>query len=807
MKNIITIIAFILLAPSLNAQLVVDETTTPEQALEILLGDGIDVSNITFSGDPEQIGSFDGFNANVGIEEGVILGTGDVSLASGIDFDPVTFDQITGMGGNNSDGGTLGNGNFGANDPDLDQLSTVNTNDAAILEFDFVPTGDSLTFFYVFGSEEYNEFVCGTVNDAFGFFLSGPGINGPFADNAINLALIPDTNIPVTINTVNNGNVGQNGFLDQCESVSPMWDENSAFFIDNSAMTAQVEVVEYDGLTVVLRAYASVICGEDYHIKIAIADGGDTSLDSGVFLQKDSFSSEGVNLFAEFTSAVNDSTAYEGCGNAEIIFERTAGLDSPVDINITYLGSATPGLDYIQMPDILTLDAGESQGILVFETIEDGITEGLESVTFSVDIAACNADSSTFTIYIDDTELTIDATSTTPFCPGDDVTLEATYGGGLPEYLVEWSNGEISDNQVVNPTAPENYVVTVTDDCGNVATADVFAPVPVPAPLTLNMETLFESDCQTDFTLTATASGGIGDYTYLWTEEGINISEDQFYTRFFNNTTQIQVEVGDQCGELTSETINILIGEHDPLIASTSLDTTICWGSTIMLNGDVTGGTESYSFQWLNGPASQNYTVTPLQTQTFTFQVTDGCGLTSSSETQITVNNPQAAFSQSWTGGNSFQFQNESTGASIYDWSFGNGEGSQGEHPAYTYPSLNDFYTVTLTIEDDLGCTDIAQRVITPPLEVYVPNTFTPDYDGINDVFEYVLNGVDEFEMFIFNRWGEQVWYTDTPGEFWDGSVNNGEYFAQDQVYTWLIKVQARNIFSEDITGTVTILR
>ena len=124
MKRIITIIVFLWLSPSLNAQLIVDETITPQQAIEILLGDGINVSNVTFSGDLEQIGSFDSFNANVGIDEGIILGTGNTALATGIDFDPLTFMEITGMGGNNSSSGTLGNGNFGANDPDLDQLST-----------------------------------------------------------------------------------------------------------------------------------------------------------------------------------------------------------------------------------------------------------------------------------------------------------------------------------------------------------------------------------------------------------------------------------------------------------------------------------------------------------------------------------------------------------------------------------------------------------------------------------------------------------------------------------------------------------
>ena len=100
---------------------------------------------------------------------------------------------------------------FSGGDADLDQLAGVSTYDAAVLEFDFIPASDTLTFDYVFGSEEYNEYVCGTVNDAFGFFLSGPGIAGPYTNGAENIALVPGTTTQVSINTVNNGTVGSSG--------------------------------------------------------------------------------------------------------------------------------------------------------------------------------------------------------------------------------------------------------------------------------------------------------------------------------------------------------------------------------------------------------------------------------------------------------------------------------------------------------------------------------------------------------------------------------------------------------------------
>ncbi|NQX91581.1 MAG: gliding motility-associated C-terminal domain-containing protein [Flavobacteriales bacterium] len=789
-----------------TAQLEVDNTTTPEEALEILLGDGIDVFNVTFSGDPEQIGSFNSENANIGMPEGVVLGSGDVTLGTGVGFDPMTFEQIVGEGGNQSGSSGLGGGNFGVGDPDLTTLSTFDTNDAAVLEFDFTPTGDSISFFYVFGSEEYNDFVCGTVNDAFCFFLSGPGINGPFTNNAINMATVPDTDIPVTINTVNNGVSGQFDDLN-CEAVSPDWDQNTEYFIDNSTETDDVTVVEYDGLTVVLRAQAQVICGETYHIKIAIADGGDTSFDSGVFLQKDSFTSEGVNLFANIESALNDSTVYEGCGLAEIVFQRNAGIAEAVDINVYYSGSAQEGVDYADLPDILTLEAGEETGSLILDTFADGITEGLETVTFEVDVQACNSDSATFTIYIDDTPLEMETSVTTPYCPGDDVTLNAMVTGGLPPYTMSWSNGFDGFQQVVNPLVPESYTVTVEDACGNTVTQTILAPVPEPDPLTITFNENYTSDCPEDFTIVANVTGGIGQHTYLWIEDGATISNTTFVTRFFEASTTLSLTVSDECGAETTEEVNISIGETNPLILVMDNDTTICRDDLINIAGEATGGTLPYSYQWAHGPSGNSTGVSPFNNRTYELTVTDGCGIETSNNIDIGVSWVEANFDIQWQGGDEYLFTPDNTEATEYLWNFGNGAESTEVAPLYTYPSLDEFYDVTLLITNDLGCTDQTYRTISPPLEVYVPSAFTPDYDGINDVFTYSVNGVDEFEMYIFNRWGEVVWSTTTIGEFWNGNVDGGEHFAQDNTYTWLIKVRAKNIFSEEFFGTVTILR
>ena len=278
MKKIL-ILGSLALAPLLmRGQLVVGNTLTPEELVQnVLLGTGVTVSNITFNGGApttinEQAGTFDGTAAGIGIPNGVILATGNVQVA---------------LGPNNGTGTGMGGGNFGFGDPDLTTLSGVTTNDAAILEFDFIPSGDSISFRFVFASEEYPEYVCGTVNDVFGFFLSGPGITGPFQNNATNLALVPGGIVPISINTVNPGVSGANGQAANCTALDPNWPANNVFYQDNTGS----QVIQFDGQTVVFIAQAQVECNQQYHIKLAIADGGDTAFDSAVFLESSSFTS------------------------------------------------------------------------------------------------------------------------------------------------------------------------------------------------------------------------------------------------------------------------------------------------------------------------------------------------------------------------------------------------------------------------------------------------------------------------------------------------------------------------------------
>lgn len=253
-------------AVTVQGQLVVDETLTPAQLVDLFTGDGISVSNVVFNGTPDAMTAEPGTGAftqtgNLGLASGVMLSTGLAGSAIGPE--------------SNFSADDLGNN---GQDPDLEDIVGGDITNYSILEFDAVPVADSLIFRYAFASEEYPNFVC-SFNDAFAFFLSGPGISGPFSNVAISLALLSDGITPVTIATVNNG-AGNDPDDPFCPAVNP------EFYVDNT----DGEVLAYGGFTTVLTARAFVQAGETYHLKLAIADAGgvgdsDFTYDSCVFLE------------------------------------------------------------------------------------------------------------------------------------------------------------------------------------------------------------------------------------------------------------------------------------------------------------------------------------------------------------------------------------------------------------------------------------------------------------------------------------------------------------------------------------------
>jgi Bacterial Ig-like domain (group 2)/Abnormal spindle-like microcephaly-assoc'd, ASPM-SPD-2-Hydin len=226
-----------------------DPTLTAQQLANQLVGGGVQISNVVYTGAAVAAGTFSTASNIIGFNNGVILSTGSIRNVIGPNC-------ATGITAENETAG----------DTDLDTLVGTGhtTNDAAVLEFDFVPKTSTLTFSYVFASDEYNEFV-GQFNDVFGFFVNGN-----------NIALLPNVTppTPVSINTVN-------------------LNANTQFFRNNDVQfpgTVAIDT-EMDGLTVVLTATAQVTANQTNHMKLAIGDADDFAVDSNVFIEAGSLSS------------------------------------------------------------------------------------------------------------------------------------------------------------------------------------------------------------------------------------------------------------------------------------------------------------------------------------------------------------------------------------------------------------------------------------------------------------------------------------------------------------------------------------
>jgi gliding motility-associated-like protein len=848
MKRLVVLI-LMFVGVTVNAQLTVTTgALTPTQYVQnVLIGGGVTVSNVTFSGQANQIGEFNATNTNplLGINNGIILATGDVANA---------------LGPNNSGSASIGGGNFGVGDPDLDILegTGAGTNDAAILEFDFIPTGDTVKFNFVFGSEEYPEFV-NSINDVFGFFLSGPGISGPFSNNAMNIALVPGTATPVTINTVNPG-------------------ANAAYYYDNTPNTG-AQTVQYDGYTVVMTAIGVVQCGVQYHIKIAIADASDTSWDSGVFLEGGSFSSNTVTLSSNIDINGNDSILYEGCGTAFLDFVRDNITDTST-YNFTITGTAGT-TDYTISSSSIVFLPGQDTVTLSFTALQDGLVEPLETVNIQLIQIICGIpDTQTVTFYISDypqpqliTNDTIKPCGTndsipiwvnvvgppyttlwnngattdtiwvnpiitttyyvtvsdtcgvysvtdsatvsvinlqvtvpdyTMTCLNELVTLTTTIVGGAGNETILWSNGATTPSIQVSPSVTTAYIVDVNGACSASDTVTVTVSVFLPVVLTANSDDTLT--CPGDLVvLTANMAGGFQQQVYNWTDgistfTGNNISVNPIVTSTYT------VWVNDSCaadGDTISFTVTV--PNYAPLQLVVSNDTLICVGEQAFLEALVIGGEGTYSYSWTGGFTSNFIQVNPTSDINYNITVTDGCGAQVSSSVFVTVISPTADFSYEYLSEFGVQFTDSSYYSIVSTWwTFDQDGAYTDQNPLYNFTTDGE-HEVWLAVEDSYGCFDTIMKTIIPPIFIYGPNAFTPDGDGNNDVFKFKGMGIEHFELMIFDRWGELLFKADDINRGWDGTYKGKE--VPVGVYVYKVRAESYENRVVETAGSVNLIK
>jgi len=432
---------------SVNGQVNVTGGQTALALAQKLAGAGITIQNPTLTCPSIANGFFNVVTSNLGIDSGIVLTTGRAA----------TSGSAYGANGSASVNASINNG--AAGDLQLNTLANASTTNACILEFDMIPKGDTVKFDYVFGSEEYNTSTCGIYNDAFAFFISGPGITGQQ-----NMALVPGTNIPVTVNTINSGIPGsQGGNIANCTSMgagSPF----TQYYVDNNGGTS----ITYRGFTKVLKAIHAVTPCNTYHLKMTIADAGNALFDSGVFIKAGSLKTTTFTVSSHGLVSSSTSTPYivKGCGQGNFIIKRAQALATAQTVKYQVGGTAVNGVDYAAIADSVIIPANDTQASVVINPLVTANNGTRDVKIYVISPYSCNGleivDSATLTIY-DGLQSKILNHDTT-ICNGS--TFQVNVAGD-PSYSYSWSpvvglsNSNIQ-NPIAGPTQATTYVLTTS---------------------------------------------------------------------------------------------------------------------------------------------------------------------------------------------------------------------------------------------------------------------------------------------------------------------------------------------------------
>ena len=383
MKKLLSL-ALMLLVGSLFGQNLSVNSTSPNNnpiwlAQNLIVGQGMTVfSPIGANGLPlsqpssVQIGKFVSGNPNFGLDSGVVICTSNAN------------DVVIGQAGSYTTYPSQTSSNFVPSV--LSQIGSTSSSlyDLGRIAFSFVGPGDSIKFDYVFASREYDSYTCSAFNDAFGIFLVGPGINGAPVYNAngtliidtINLATIPGGNIPVAINTINQGFPSGSWPASNCLNANPSYVQNSSYYnVNNSSSGLNTG---FGGYTDVFKAKAQITCGELYSLWIEIADNSDGALNSAVFIGSGSTSVPKIDLNVSVPN--NDSVIYEGCKAGQFIVTRSGAISDTCVMNFSFAGSAQNGIDYSGLPSSITLLPFQVADTFAISVLDDGITEGIDTI-------------------------------------------------------------------------------------------------------------------------------------------------------------------------------------------------------------------------------------------------------------------------------------------------------------------------------------------------------------------------------------------------------------------------------------------
>ncbi len=488
----------------------------------------------------------------------------------------------------------------------------------------------------------------------------------------------------------------------------------------------------------------------------------------------------------------------------------TAGSNSPVCVNQTLNLSSSNGISY-----------GWSGPNSFSTTTQNPSITGVSVAamgTYTVIGVDANGCINTNTVAVVINPLPVVTATGATVCLNATINLSCTPNGATG---YSWSGPGYSSNSQ-NPSIPGattgmagNYVVTVTDGNGcvnaNVATVAINS-LPIVSATTGTI-------CAGQTTATINASGA---NTYAWSPAtGLNTTTGASVVANPNTTTVYSVTGTDINGCQGSATTTVSVNPV-PAVSVTPQNSSGC-APVCTTFSNTASSSGNYSWSFGDGSTSQSavpyhcFTVQGNYNVTLTLTDNNGC-VNSAGATVNVYPVPKADFTMNPQPTSilepSIQFYDGSYGANLvtWNWTFGdysNNNSSSLQNPAHQYGDTGS-YVAQLVVVSDYGCKDSTIRIvrIEDDYALYIPNAFSPNSDGTNDVFKAVGSGVKEFKLFIFDRWGNQVFFSDKLEKGWDGRYQaKGEDIVQEDVYVWKIEAKTTKNEKKQLAGVVSLLK